>query len=161
MARGASAAEATEVGNAAARREARRQKVAGKAVPRMEERGAVSLWFVEAPSRPAFESWLEISYTEDGDSLGSAFGRAFGMGRYDDDFQEACFSGRRARTLRAMLRGCSYDDVVIPRFEALGCAPHSEENAFVLLYNFRYAGRAKTRTTGPVRCRFAAVSSYV
>jgi hypothetical protein len=106
----------------------------------MEEDGAVSLWIGTAASKPPFQAFLKTFYSDDGDFLGSGFSRAFGIAFYDEGLLEAEYRDMSTRQSGELLEGTSYDDVIIPRFGALG-APDRDANCAVLIYDYRHEGR--------------------
>ena len=80
----------------------------------------------------------------------------FGTGRYDHDFMDMGIE-KPTRVLSELLRGCSYESIVIPKFVKLcGDLLPEEANAFVLLYNFHHHGRPGTVAgyAGPVKLRY-------
>ena len=65
--------------------------------------------------------------------------------------------GKPTRSLSALLRGCSYDSIIIPKFVQLcGDVLSEEANAFVLLCNFQHNGSPGpgANAGGPVRLRY-------
>jgi hypothetical protein len=119
--------------------------------------GAVSLWVGVSPSRDPLENYVDIDYSTSDLSRLSQFADDFGTGFYDDDFMEADMPETPTRSLGHLLRGCSYDSIVIPKFVKLcGDLLPDEANAFVLLYNFQHNGRPGrgTGADGPVKLRY-------
>jgi hypothetical protein len=119
--------------------------------------GAVSLWVGISPSRNALENYVQIDYSTGDLARLSQFADDFGTGLYDDDFVEADMSGKPTRSLSNLLRGCSYDSIIISKFVKLcGESLPEEANAFVLLYNFRYNGSLGPAASagGPVKLRY-------
>lgn len=126
----------------------------------MEAQGAVSVWIGSAESDAAFAEAVEISFSASGDLLGSAFSRAFDIGHFDSDFQEAQYYARGRGSVRLLLRGVSYDDQVVPAVEKLDHGVTRSDNCFVLLYNYRYSGQ-KTEWEGDgVQLRFIGTVEY-
>ena len=105
----------------------------------MNEVGAVSAWVGNASSGEVFDSAHSVSFSDDGDFLGSAFSRAFNIGYYDEGFREAGYRDIPARNLTDLLEGASYPEVVIPRLQG-GLPGPLVANCFVLLYDYRHAG---------------------
>jgi hypothetical protein len=102
--------------------------------------GAVSLWVGVSPSREALESYVEMDYTKNDTSRLSQFADDFGTDFYDEDFMEV-WAAETTRSLPQLLRGCSYDSLIIPKFVELCSETLSMEvNAAVLLYDFRHDG---------------------
>jgi hypothetical protein len=123
----------------------------------MNEDGVVSLW-VGMASKEAFDASLKVSFSEDGDFLGSKWSRAFGIRYYDEGVKEAVRRDSPTRRLDELLRGVSYEDVVIPRFESIAKL-EDEVNCCVLLYNCRHHGRAEW-TSDDLVLRFVGTVSY-
>lgn len=111
----------------------------------MEEEGTVSLWLGTATSRGALEEAMEVTFSEDGDFLGSPFSRAFGIEYYDEGLREAEYFDQPSGNLEALLKGASYDNVIIERFHKLG-TPQGRFNCAVLLHNYRHNGRQDWKT---------------
>jgi hypothetical protein len=119
--------------------------------------GAVSLWVGNARSREALENYVDIDYSVDDSSRLSPCAEDFGTGFYDEDFMEADMAARPTRSLSELLRGCSYEDVIVPEFVRLcGDRLPEESNAFVLLYDFQHEGALgpAAGATGPVNLKY-------
>ena len=107
--------------------------------------GAVSLWVGVSPSEAALENYVDIDYSTSSLSHLSQFADAFGTGLYDHDFMDTSFHTKPMRSLSDLLRRCSYDTLITPKFVALcGEFLPTEVNSVVLLYNFQHNG-----STGP------------
>jgi hypothetical protein len=121
----------------------------------MKEDGVVSLWVGEAGSRDALDKYLQTGYSEEGDFIPSPFARDFSMHYYDEDLREARYYEEPSKTVADMLKGYSYENVIVPRFVGL-CGESFPEpvNAVVLLYNFKYEGGVKTSVGSTVRLRY-------
>jgi hypothetical protein len=99
--------------------------------------GAVSLWVGVSPSQDALWDYVEMDYSS-ADVL-SQFARDFGTGHYDHDFMDAFAREKATHSLAELLRGCSQDSVIIPKFiELCGEVLPIEANAAVVLYDFRH-----------------------
>lgn len=121
----------------------------------MQEEGAVSLWIGQADSPDALDAYMQTGYSEDGDLIPSPFARDFGIRYYDEDFREAQHYEKPSRSIRDLLRGYSYDDVVIPKFiQLLGESFPEEVNVVVMLYNFKYVGSVQENTGEGVKLRY-------
>jgi hypothetical protein len=55
----------------------------------MEEEGIVSVWIGEAATAEDFEQATSVSFSEDGDFLGSKFSQALNIGYFDSGLIEA------------------------------------------------------------------------
>jgi hypothetical protein len=112
--------------------------------------GAVSLWVGVSPSREALESYVEMDYTKSDTSRLSQFADDFGTDFYDEDFMEV-WADEATRSLPELLRGCSYDSLIIPKFVVLcGETLPFEANSAVVLYDFRHDGTVGQH--GPWNC---------
>ena len=99
--------------------------------------GVVSLWVGQADSETAL---LDYADYDTAHRPSATLAADFGTGRYDHDFMDTAVE-KPTRSLSALLRGCSYDSIVIPKFVAMcGDLLPEEANAFVLLYNFKHNG---------------------
>ncbi|MBG9794992.1 hypothetical protein ABD76_21995 [Paenibacillus dendritiformis] len=109
-----------------------------------EQPGIVSLWAGRCDSEEELERYLTYTYTEDGDGIEPPFAADFRIFYFDDDFREAYLADRPGVGLADLLAGCSYEEIVIPRFMQLHPEPFPEErNAVILLYNFAYHGQVR------------------
>ena len=124
----------------------------------MEEENIVSLWLGTASEVAALESALEVSFSEDGDFLGSEFSRKLRIAHYDSAVTEAEFVPKHADSLRDLLKGVSYSDQILPHFERMVELP-SDTNCFVLLYNFRFSGDPTFKTPS-LKLTFVGTCSY-
>ena len=126
----------------------------------MHQEGMVSLWVGHADSTSDLEDYLKMAYTEDGDVIPSPFARDFRIEHYDEDFREAQHYDKPSQSVSGLLRGYSYDNVIIPKFiQLLGDTLPMPVNAIVLLYNFKYEGEVESTASGPVTLRFMGVVS--
>ena len=109
----------------------------------MEEKGFVSLWLAKVESAVQLKSFMREDYTEDGDYIPSRFASLFDIEYIDSGFSESEFIGIKS-SLKDALKGASYDDIIIPKFERLlynnDEIAISDFNSVVLLYNFKYEG---------------------
>lgn len=112
----------------------------------MEQEGYVSLWVGNFSSKQDFENYLHIAYDEDGGALLSIFQPDFEIEYYDLDFREVEFFDNPISSIQELLRGCSYDETIIPKFRSMiGEAVHSHVNSMMLLYNFKYEGQPSSQ----------------
>jgi hypothetical protein len=121
----------------------------------MQTEGVVSLWVGQADSADALDAYLQVGYSEDGDFIPSAFARDFGIGHYDEDFREAQQYAEPSRSVPDLLKGYSYDSVIIPKFvQLLGRSFPVDVNAVILLYNFKHDSGVEANDGGPVRLKY-------
>ena len=116
--------------------------------------GAVSLWVGTAESEGALEAYADCDAPR---HPARTLAGDFGTGRYDHDFMEIGIESP-TQSLTELLRGCSYEGIVVPKFiDLLGDVLTQEVNAFVLLYNFHYHGAPSPSVSsalGPVTLRY-------
>jgi hypothetical protein len=129
----------------------------------MEKQGYVSLWIGNIQNEAQLSDYLELIYTDDGDFQPSQFLRDFNidMDDIDEDFIEKVVYHKNCNKIKDLLHGCSYDDVVIPRFEAeVGSELPVNINAAILLYNFIYQGDRQDGIHNKGNCRYIGSVFY-
>lgn len=124
----------------------------------MRDGRSVSLWIGQAAAKTTFEEALAPEFSADGDFLGSAFSRAFGVGYYDEGLKESEYREAPRQGLGSLLEGISYAEVVVPRLQAAVSEP-VEGNCFVLLHDYRHAGPRSWATEG-LSMRYVATVEY-
>ena len=124
----------------------------------MEEQGTVSLWLGRAKSADALWAALDVQFSDDGDSIGSEFSRAFGIDCYDDALREAEFYDAPGATLAEFFRGASHESTVLSRFMARGVTVEPGTNCLVLLYDCRHSQPSTAQLTGVAFTCMGAVS---
>lgn len=115
--------------------------------------GVVSLWVGQADSEAALAAYADYDASP---RSRATLASDFGTGRYDHDFMDMAVE-KPTRSLSDLLRGCSYDSIIIPRFvELCGKTLPDEANAFVLLYDFQHNGSVGCGADagGPVKLRY-------
>ncbi|WP_027841693.1 immunity 22 family protein [Mastigocoleus testarum] len=127
----------------------------------MEEVGIVSLWLGKTDSLDSLENILQIFYSEDGDFAGSTFTKAFEIDFYDEDFREAEFLAQSDNNIEGLLKGFSYDSVIIPRFAEFISPLNQNFNTVILLFNFRYTGTVKAWETEELYLEYFGSVSYI
>ena len=105
----------------------------------------VSLWVGQAASWNDLDEDLTFTFTEDGDAVPCAFGDAFDIDWFDDDFREASVRETPTVTVRELLDRHTSGSA-IAKAVAMGPGNSLAEpcNAVVLLYDFEYTGHVKT-----------------
>ncbi|SFE86846.1 Immunity protein 22 [Paenibacillus algorifonticola] len=129
----------------------------------MEKEGYASLWLGKLDSEEQLDKLLEIDYTDEGDSVPSAFARYFGIEWYDDDFREAEFFAEEGRGSDAanLLAGFSYEDELIPKFaDLLKGGTFDEFNTVIILYNFAYNGEQGSYQDTSAQLKFIGSVPY-
>ncbi|WP_180236121.1 immunity 22 family protein [Bacillus pseudomycoides] len=106
----------------------------------MEYKGMSSLWLGTSQSFQHLQEYVDMEYTEDGDSIDSKFGVNFGFGYYDEDQIEIMFYEEPKIYIEEILLDFSYSEVIIPRFKDLMKKVNVEDrmNSAIVLYDFQY-----------------------
>ena len=106
----------------------------------MEYKGMASLWLGTSQSFQHLQEYVDMEYTEDGDSIDSKFGVNFGFGYYDEDQIEIMFYEEPKIYIEEILLDFSYSEVIIPRFKDLMKKVNVEDrmNSAIVLYDFQY-----------------------
>ncbi|MEC0323404.1 immunity 22 family protein [Bacillus subtilis] len=131
----------------------------------MERQNFVSLWIGSINDDESLSKYVELDYNEDeGDFIPSQFLIDFDIDidELDEDFIEKIAHGKNCNNLSELIGGCSYDSVILPRFENIvGTAIPEQINAAVLLYNFEYDGREKEINAKNYTFKFIGAVPYV
>ncbi|MEK1831168.1 immunity 22 family protein [Priestia megaterium] len=115
----------------------------------MEQIGYVSLWIGKFSTSEELEKYLLVAYTEDGDAIPSQFEKDFKVDYFDEDFSEAHYANQDMHKLSHLLKGCSYDDVVIPNFvEKYGEYLPDGFNSMILIYGFQHNKKSNNEING-------------
>lgn len=102
----------------------------------MQKEGRVSLWLGNFNNEKTFREFMEIKYTDDGDSIPSKFKKQFKIDYYDIDFSEIDYMEEKSNDLEVLLEGFSNDYEIIPKLnEKYNGGIY---NSIVLLYDFEY-----------------------
>lgn len=102
----------------------------------MQKEGKVSLWLGNFSDEESFREFMEIKYTNDGDSIQSEFKKQFKIEYYDIDFSEVDYTEEQSNDLKVLLEGFSNDYEIIPKFKEKYSG--NMYNSIVLLYDFEY-----------------------
>ncbi|MBY8914104.1 immunity 22 family protein [Bacillus sp. YC2] len=131
----------------------------------MERQNYVSLWIGSIKDNESLSKYVELAYNEDeGDFLPSQFLIDFDIDidDLDEDFIEKVAHKKECNDLKTLIEGCSYDSVILPRFEKIsGTTIPNHINAAIILYNFEYDGRKKEINTNNYIFKFIGAVSYV
>lgn len=107
----------------------------------MQKEGRVSLWLGNFNNEKTFREFMEIKYTDDGDSIPSKFKKQFKIDYYDIDFSEIDYMDEKSNDLEVLLEGFSSDYEIIPKLnEKYNGGIY---NSIVLLYDFEYDSNEK------------------
>ncbi|GAA0124049.1 immunity 22 family protein [Clostridium faecium] len=102
----------------------------------MQKEGKVSLWLGNFNNEKTFREFMEIKYTDDGESIPSKFKKQFKIDYYDIDFSEIDYMEEKSNDLEVLLEGFSNDYEIIPKLnEKYNGGIY---NSIVLLYDFEY-----------------------
>ncbi len=71
----------------------------------MQKEGKVSLWLGNFNNEKTFREFMEIKYTDDGDSIPSKFKKQFKIDYYDIDFSEIDYMEEKSNDLEVLLEG--------------------------------------------------------
>ena len=102
----------------------------------MQKEGKVSLWLGNFNNEKTFREFMEIKYTDDGDSIPSKFKKQFKIDYYDIDFSEIDYMEEKSNDLEVLLEGFSNDYEIIPKLKEN--YDWNMYNSIVLLYDFEY-----------------------
>ena len=102
----------------------------------MQKEGKVSLWLGNFNNEKTFREFMEIKYTDDGDSIPSKFKKQFKIDYYDIDFSEIDYMQEKSNDLEVLLEGFSNDYEIIPKLKEN--YDGNMYNSIVLLYDFEY-----------------------
>lgn len=130
----------------------------------MEKEGSVSLWIGNINTDDSLQQYVELIYTDEGEWLPALFLTDFNidMDDFSEDFIERIFYEKDVKTLTELLRGCSYENIVIPRFrKALSENLPSNINSAILLYNFEYDGNIKEVKNNIGSFKFVTSVKYI
>ncbi|WLV24210.1 immunity 22 family protein [Aciduricibacillus chroicocephali] len=85
----------------------------------MEKQGWVSIWLGNINDEDSIGEYVDLTYDEDGESIPSQFFIDFniGMAETDEDTIEKAVYTSSSRDISALLEGCSYEEIVIPKVQ--------------------------------------------
>jgi hypothetical protein len=128
----------------------------------MEYSGVVSVWFGVSKSFENLEEYVDIEYTEDGDSIDSKFGINFEFGNYDEDNIEICFYEEPKNNIDDILNDFSYSEVIIPNIKELVNGDNLVYwiNSVIVLYDFQYDEAKSGDGTENIEIKFIGTVPY-
>lgn len=105
----------------------------------MEKQGWVSIWLGTIKEEDSIEDYVDLTYDEDGESVPSKFFIDFNidMDETDEDTIEKAVYKNSSNDISALLDGCSYEEIVIPKIQK-SINLKKSYNAVILIYNFKY-----------------------
>lgn len=133
----------------------------------MSNQNYLSLWIGNINSIDELKKYIENPYIENEDDeyfMPSQFLKDFDIKLYDidEDFIETAFFNVNLHSIRELLLGCSYDDVIIPQYENLiqksDCI---NSNCTILVYNFNYNQAIKKVENTKYQFQFIGSVKYV
>lgn len=128
----------------------------------MEYSGMVSVWFGISESFEKLEEYVDIEYTEDGDSIDSKFGTNFEFGYYDEDNIEICFYEDPKNNIDDILKDFSYSEVIIPDIKKLVKGDNIAYwiNSVIVLYDFQYNEKRVGNETENIEIKYIGTVPY-
>ncbi|WP_186580514.1 immunity 22 family protein [Aquibacillus kalidii] len=105
----------------------------------MEKQGWVSIWLGNINDEDSIGEYADLTYDEDGESVPSQFFIDFNidMDETDEDTIEKAVYKNSSSDISALLDGCSYEEIVIPKIQK-SINLNKSYNAVILIYNFEY-----------------------
>ncbi|MCK0473914.1 immunity 22 family protein [Halalkalibacter sp. APA_J-10(15)] len=105
----------------------------------MEKQGWVSIWLGNINDEDSIGEYVDLTYDEDGESVPSQFFIDFNidMDETDEDTIEKAVYKNSSSDISALLDGCSYEEIVIPKIQR-SINLKKSYNAVILIYNFEY-----------------------
>ncbi|MFJ8413915.1 immunity 22 family protein [Bacillus paramycoides] len=118
----------------------------------------VSIWIGNFESKEELMNYTNIEYTEDGDSISSAFEKDFNLDYYDRDLIEKKWISKSTNSVKDLLDGFSYSDQFLEQFDTIR---YSEEfNAAILIYNLEYDAQKTKSKCKNSDLKFIGVAQY-
>ncbi|WP_426980660.1 immunity 22 family protein [Bacillus pseudomycoides] len=118
----------------------------------------VSIWIGNFESKEELMNYTNIGYTEDGDSISSAFEKDFNLDYYDRDLIEKKWISKSTNSVKDLLDGFSYSDQFL---EQLDTIRYSEEfNTAILIYNLEYDAQKTKSKFKNSDLKFIGVAQY-
>ncbi|SCC39206.1 immunity 22 family protein [Bacillus mycoides] len=105
----------------------------------MEVHGMVSIWLGNMKTQDQLDTYMDVTYDEEGDSIPARFFVDFNIDMIDvdEDFIEKEVLEEASADISVLLAGCSYDDKIFSRIKE-GVKLNKSYNSIVLIYNFQY-----------------------
>ncbi|HHP1051458.1 immunity 22 family protein [Bacillus cereus group sp. BfR-BA-01354] len=105
----------------------------------MEVHGMVSIWFGNMQTQDQLDTYIDVTYDEEGDFIPARFFVDFNIDMIDvdEDFIEKEVLEEASDDISMLLTGCSYDDKILSRIKEV-VKLNKSYNSIVLIYNFQY-----------------------
>ncbi|WP_208585895.1 immunity 22 family protein [Gracilibacillus suaedae] len=112
----------------------------------MEKQGWVSIWLGNINDEDSIGEYVDLTYDEDGESVPSQFFIDFNidMDETDEDTIEKAVYKNSSSDISALLDGCSYEEIVIPKIQK-SINLKKSYNAVILIYNFEYKNEISSK----------------
>ncbi|MBO1580126.1 immunity 22 family protein [Bacillus sp. XF8] len=118
----------------------------------------VSVWIGNFESKAELRGYINIEYTEDGDSISSIFEKNYNLDYYDRDLVEKKWISKPTNNIRDLLKGFSYSDQFIKQFDVIN---HEKEfNTAILVYNLEYDVQETKSKYNNNELEFIGVAQY-
>ncbi|MEK3953154.1 MULTISPECIES: immunity 22 family protein [unclassified Psychrobacillus] len=114
----------------------------------MEKQGWVSIWLGNINDEDSIGEYVDLTYDEEGESVPSQFFIDFNidMDETDEDTIEKAVYKNSSSDISALLDGCSYEEIVIPKIQK-SINLKKSYNAVILIYNFEYKNEISSTGT--------------
>ncbi len=107
----------------------------------MKNEKFVSLWVGNTKSEEELKNYVKLVYTDNGECLSSSFAREFrvNLDEIDEDYIECAHYTQQSDMISILLKGCSYEDEVVRKFNAkFGNNLNSMYNSVILIYDYKH-----------------------
>ncbi|MFB6588584.1 immunity 22 family protein [Bacillus thuringiensis] len=124
----------------------------------MEVHGIVSIWLGNMKTQDQLDTYIDVTYDEEGDAIPASFFVDFNIDMIDvdEDFIEKEVLEEASDDISMLLTGCSYDDKILSRIKEEVKLKKSY-NSIILIYNFQY-DNSVSNFEG---CDFVTATSYL
>ena len=105
----------------------------------MENQGWVSIWLGNIKDEDSIREYVDLTHDYEGESVPSQFLIDFNIDidETDEDTIEKAVYKNTSGDITALLGGCSYEEIIIPKIQKRINLKKSY-NAVILIYNFEY-----------------------
>ena len=112
----------------------------------METENTVSIWIGNFKNVVALESYLDLTYDDDGEIVASDFFKDFNIdiNDIDEDLIEKAVLTIETNDIFTILQGASYEEKILDELKSLNKFIVTPGNTVVLVYNYRYDESVKT-----------------
>lgn len=129
----------------------------------MRDLGIVSVWAGRVDSSEQLEGLLNREYDEDGDASPAELCEGLGLPEYgfSQDLEESNFRGEQTQSLKVLLEGHSYWELVLPRLEELvGPELAQPANAIYMVCDYKHKAPEARFRKGSAEFWFVGSVSY-